>query len=216
MNKQLLPHSKAPKAHWALLLAALACTAPAARPDSLWAEHAPARSMLSDRKAVAVGDIVSILVQESSLASKDTSAKSSKKSGLDASISSFLYPPQTSGLLTKGGKLPALKLDSKNEFDGSGQIANSEKIVARIAATVVDVLPNGNLLIEGTRQTAFSGETQDAILRGVVRSADISANNTIYSYNVAEATIRYVSKGAASNATKKGWFSRVWDKVAPF
>jgi len=197
------------------LCAALAAGA-ITRADSLWPEEKVTRSMVGDKKAVALGDILSILVQESSISSKDTSTKTSKSSGLDASISSFLFSPAASGLLKHNGKLPAMKLDSKNSFDGSGQVSNSEKIIAKIAVTVVDVLPNGNLVVEGTRQTAFSGETQDAILRGVVRPADITANNTVFSYNVAEATIRYISKGPASTSAKKGWFTRVWDKLTPF
>jgi hypothetical protein len=78
-----------------------------------------------------------------------------------------------------------------NGGDGyfSGKISNSEKVAARIAVRVVDVLPNRNLVIEGTRNISFSGESQDAVLRGVVRQEDIAANNTIFSYNIADATI---------------------------
>jgi flagellar L-ring protein precursor FlgH len=187
----------------------------AAQAQSLWKETASV-SMVSDRRAHAVGDILTILVQESNTASKDNSTKTGKSSGLDASISSFLFSPSASGLLTKGGQLPAIKLSGKHDFDGGGKINNSEKITARIAVRVADVLPNGNMVIEGTRQTAFAGEIQDAVLRGVVRGEDILANNTVYSYNVADATIKYVSEGTVSNSQKKGWFTRVWEKVTPF
>jgi len=78
------------------------------------------------------------------------------------------------------------------------------------------VLPNGNLVLEGAKKTAFSGETQDAILRGVVRPQDIAANNTVFSYNVADVTLRYVSKGTLSDAQRKGWFTKIWDKLSPF
>lgn len=195
---------------------AMTLAGPTLQADSLWANAAAPRAITSDRKALAVGDILSILVQENTAASKDTSTKTAKKTGLDASISSFLFSPGASKLLTKKGQLPAMKMDSNNSFDGSGQVNNNEKIVARIAVTVIDVLPNGNLVVEGSRQTAFSGETQDAVLRGIVRTADIGANNTVYSYNVANATIRYISKGAASDGSRKGWFTKVWDKLTPF
>jgi len=102
------------------------------------------------------------------------------------------------------------------DFAGSGKIANNEKVTARIAARVVDVLPNRNLVIEGTRQIAFSGESQDAVLRGVIRAEDITANNTIFSYNIADATIRYISKGTVSDNQRKGWFTKIWEKVTPF
>jgi len=81
---------------------------------------------------------------------------------------------------------------------------------------VTDVLPNGNLVLEGRRSTSFAGETQEAVLRGVVRVEDIAPNNTLYSYNIADATIKYVSTGTLTDNTRKGWFTRVWEKITPF
>lgn len=200
-------------APWVMaLLFTLASTLSA---DSLWRDDS-SLSMTADKRANRVGDIITILVQESNTASKDNSTKTAKRSGLDASISSFLYSPAASGLLTKGGKLPALKFDAKQDFDGGGKINNSERVTARIAVRVIDVLPNGNLVVEGTRQIAFSGETQDAVLRGTIRSADVAANNTVFSYNIADATIKYVSKGTVSDNQRKGWFTKIWEKVTPF
>lgn len=200
-----------------LVWAGLCCLAiaPPMPAQSLWQDRTSI-SMVSDKRAHAVGDILTIIVQESNTASKDNSTKTAKGSGVDASINTFLYSPAASGLLTKGGQLPALKYSSKQDFSGGGQINNSERITARIAVRVVDVLPNGNLVIEGTRQTSFAGETQDAILRGVVRGEDVQSNNTVFSYNVADATIRYVSKGSVSDSQRKGWFTKIWDKITPF
>lgn len=200
--------------HYSLLLAALMSAAPA-KADSLWKDDV-ARPLVADKRAVAVGDILTIVVQENTTTAKDNNTKTSKQTGVDASISSFLYAPTASGLLTKNGKLPALKFDAKNEFAGGGAINNSEKIVARIAVRVIDVLPNGNLVIEGSRETAFSGEQQTAILRGTVRVEDIASNNTIYSYNVADATIKFIGKGTITDSQRKGWFMKIWDKVTPF
>ncbi len=183
--------------------------------DSLWRDG-EARPMVSDKRATAVGDILHIVVQETSTATKDNKTKSAKSSGADASISSFLYGPGSSGLLTRGGKYPAMKFSAKSDFEGGGTINNSERIIARIAVQVVDVLPNHNLVIEGRRNTAFAGETQDAVLRGVVRTADITSANTVFSYNVADASIKFISKGSVSNVQKKGWFTRTWDKISPF
>ena len=186
-----------------------------AKADSLW-NKAVAKPMVSDRKAGRVGDILTILVQETSSTEKETSTSTSKDSGADIGITSFFYPPSASGLLTKKGTLPALKYNSSKTFDGGGQIENSEKINSRIAVRVIDVLPNKTLVIEGRRQTAFSDEKQDVILRGLVRSEDVQANNTVYSYNVADASIQFVSKGAISRPQKKGWFTRFWENVTPF
>ena len=183
--------------------------------QSLWKEDA-SRSMIADKRAAAVGDILTIVVQESNTATKDAKTATSKETGIDAAIQAFLYSPQASKALTHNGELPALKLNAKQNFNGGGTIANKESITARIAVRVIDALPNGNLVIEGTRQTAFGGETQDAVLRGVVRKEDIAANNTVFSYNVADASIKYISKGTVSDNQRKGWFTKVWEKVAPF
>ena len=209
MNRQLWWCSKVA----ALFVFAVLCVS--ARAQSLWKEGA-AQSMVSDKRAALVGDILTIIVQENNTASKDQNTRTSKESALNAAIETFLYSPDASKLLTHNGKMPAIKLNSKQNFEGGGRISNAEKVTARIAVRVVDVLPNRNLVIEGTRQIAFSGETQDAVLRGVVRSEDIAANNTVFSYNVADATIRYVSKGTVTDNQRKGWFTKIWEKVTPF
>jgi len=172
--------------------------------------------MYSDKRGTAVGDIITIVVQENTTTSKDNKTATSKQSAMDASIASFLYSPAASGLLTKGGQLPAIKMSSKNDFSGGGTIANTERMIARVAVQVIDVLPNRNLIVEGKRETSFSGEKQTVVLRGVVRENDVLANNTVFSYNVADATIQIVSKGTISDTQRKGWFSRIWDKVTPF
>ncbi|MDW8345200.1 MAG: flagellar basal body L-ring protein FlgH [Verrucomicrobiae bacterium] len=183
--------------------------------DSLWPADAT-RSWVADRKAHAIGDILTVLVQESSTATKDNSTKTGKKSGVDAALQTFLYSPAASGFLTKGGTLPALKFNSTHTFDGGGAIENKEQIIARIPVRVVDVLPNNNLVIEGTRQTAFGGERQEIVLRGVVRSEDIAANNTVFSYHIADATIHIINKGTVSDSQRKGWFTKLWEVITPF
>ena len=112
--------------------------------------------------------------------------------------------------------MPALNLSGKSDFTGGGTINNSQKIAASVAVRIVDVLPNDNLVIEGTRESSFSGEQQTILLRGTIRQDDISANNTVLSFNVADATIKFVSKGTISDAQRKGWFQRLWDKFSPF
>jgi flagellar L-ring protein precursor FlgH len=209
MNKQLLLLCKFSVA------AALVVGAPMTRGQSLWQEGA-AKNMCADKRAHSVGDILSILIQESNTANRNNETKTSKTSGMDASIQSFLFSPGASHLLTKGGQLPAMKASGSQNFDGGGSINNSEQITARIAVRVIDILPNNNLVIEGTRKVSFSGETQDAVLRGVVRQEDVSANNTIFSSNIAEATIKYVSSGTITDNQKKGWFMKAWEKLTPF
>jgi flagellar L-ring protein precursor FlgH len=183
--------------------------------DSLYHELGN-RSMFADRRAFAVGDILTILVQQNTTAKKDNNTKTGKSSSADASLETLLYSPAGSAFLTHRGQMPALKFSSTHGFDGGGSINNSEQLVDKIAVRVADVLPNRNLVVEGNRHTSFSGEAQDVVLRGVVRPDDVAANNTVYSYNVADATIKMVSKGSVTDSQRKGWFTKLWDKVTPF
>ncbi|MCF7707921.1 MAG: flagellar basal body L-ring protein FlgH [Verrucomicrobia bacterium] len=212
MKTRFWYHSKVKAFIFCILTASMAIHAVA---DSLWKDDT-SRSMFADRRAHAVGDILTIIVQENSTTSKDANTKTSKQSGVDIGISKFLYGPEASGLLTKEGQYPALKFNTSSQFDGSGQVGTSEKIIAKIAVRVVDKLPNDTLLIEGSRRTSFAGEKQDVVLRGFVRTDDISSNNTVYSYNIADVEIQFYSRGTATDGQKKGWFTRSWDKVNPF
>jgi flagellar L-ring protein precursor FlgH len=198
------------------LVVALALALPAATlSQSLWHDEV-SRPMYADKRATQVGDIITIIVSETSTASKNNETKTEKQSSLSAAIASFLYPPSASGLLTKKGSLPAMAYNSDIKHDGSGSINNSETVVAKVAVRIVDVLPNRNLVVEGRRETAFSGEKQTIVLRGVVRQDDVNSDNTVFSYNVADATIQMIGKGTVSDVQRKGWFTRIWDKLTPF
>lgn len=194
-----------------LICSLLALAPVVARADSLWRDGA-ATPMVADKKAHTVGDLLTIVVQENTSAKKDNHTKTAKETKIDASLQTFLY----GGWLSHKGQMPAVQATAKTDYSGGGTINNSEQIIARITVQVVDVLPNRNLVIEGKRQTAFSGETQDIVLRGVVRLEDITANNSVFSYNVADATIKFVNKGTVSDTQRKGWFTKIWDFLTPF
>jgi flagellar L-ring protein precursor FlgH len=198
------------------LVAALALTMPAnSFAQSLWHDEV-SRPMFADKRATSVGDIITIVVSETSSASKNNQTKTEKNSSLSAAIASFLYSPGASGFLTKKGQLPAIQYNSDIKHDGGGSINNTETVVAKIAVRIVDVLPNHNLVVEGRRETAFSGEKQTIVLRGTVRQDDVTSVNTVFSYNVADATIQIIGKGAVTDTQRKGWFTRIWDKLTPF
>ncbi len=197
-----------------LLIAALALPA-VSYSQSLWHDEV-SRPMFADKRATQAGDIITIIVSETSTASKNNETKTEKQSSLNAAIASFLYPVTASGLLTKKGQLPAMAYNSDIKHDGAGSINNSETVVAKVAVRVVDVLPNHNLVVEGRRETAFSGEHQTIILRGTVRQDDVASDNTVFSYNVADASIQIIGKGTVTDVQRKGWFTRIWDKLTPF
>ena len=196
---------------WIALLALPCCFQPRIHAQSLWHDDS-ARPMYADKRASGVGDILTIIVQENSSENKNNETKTEKNSSWTAAVSSFLFP----GFVQYKGTTPAVQYNSDLKHDGSGAINNSETIVAQVAVKVMDVLPNHNMIIEGRRETSFSGEHQTIVLHGIVRPEDITSADTVMSYNVADATIQMVGKGAVSDTQNKGWFTRILDKVIPF
>lgn len=198
-----------------LLTALLLLLPVAAQSQSVWPE-ANVSSIVADKRSLNVGDIITISVSENSTANKNNSTATERKSSLSAAITAFLYPAGATSLLTKSGQLPAMAYNSDAVHNGSGTISDSETIVAQIAVRIIDVMPNGNLVVEGKRETSFSMEHQTIVLRGVVRPDDVQSDNTVFSYNVADATIQILGRGTVSDGQDKGWFTRIWDKINPF
>ena len=200
-----------PKPIFLALLALPLSFQTAVHAQSLWHDDT-SRPLFADKRASAIGDILTVVVQEVTTATKNNETKTEKNSGLSAAVSTFLFP----GFLQYKGSMPAVDYKSDLKHDGSGAINNSEAIVAHIAVKVVDVLPNHNLLVEGRRETSFSKEHQTIVLHGIVRPENIQPDNTVLSYNVADATISISGSGTVSDTTRKGWFTQIWDKLNPF
>jgi flagellar L-ring protein precursor FlgH len=194
------------------LALAAALFAAGARAESLWPTSGqPARSMFADRKAATKGDILTIVIAESAVAQSSQSKTSSRDSTLADAVSQFFYP----GLGTHKGELPALSAGGKSSYSGGGDISNSQSLSARAAVLVTDVLPNGNLVIEGVRVVRFSGETQYVVLHGLVRPDDITRDNAIISTNIADARVEFYSEGALTDAQKRGWLVKIYEKLRP-
>jgi len=185
--------------------------------DSLWvAAGSPERAMFSDQKATRVGDILTVVVSESASQSSSQKKNTSRESRVDASVSQFLFPASVSSFGTYKGATPGIKFGGSTDFSGGGQVSNSQTINARAAVLVTDVLPNGNLVIEGARRMTFSGETQHIVLHGVVRAADVSPENTVLSSNIANARVEFITDGDLTDSRKKGWLTKLYDKLSPF
>ena len=105
---------------------------------------------------------------------------------------------------------------ASSKFDGSGSTSRKESLNATISAKVVDVLPNGNLKIEGRRNVKVNSEDQIVTVRGTIRQRDISAENTINSIFIADAQISYSGEGIISDRQKPGWLMNVIDNLWPF
>src|SRR4051812_42431331 len=185
--------------------------APGARAGSLWNDAGNDRSMYADHKAARTGDIITIVVSESVAAQSSQSTKSNRDSSIADAVQSFLYP--STGL--HKGALPSIQLGGKAAYNGGGDISNNQSLASRAAALVTDVLPNGNLVIEGVRVVTFSGETQYVVLHGLVRTDDIARDNTVQSSDIADARVQFYAEGSLTDAQKRGWLTKVYEKLRP-
>jgi flagellar L-ring protein precursor FlgH len=197
---------------FALFLLLLVVMAPALRGDSLWtANGAAPRSMFADRKAAAKGDILTIIVAESAVAQSSQNKTANRESTLQDAVSRFLFP----GLGAHKGEMPGISTGGKGSFSGGGDVSNSQSLSARAAVQVTDVLPNGNLVVEGVRVVTFSGETQYVVLRGIVRHDDIARDNSVVSTNLADARVEFHSEGSLTEAQKRGWLAKIYERLRP-
>ena len=179
-------------------------------PGSLWPQQGSPVSLFSDTKAHRVGDIVTVHITESATGSKDAETKTGRTSSIDASASNFLgLPAATVTKLNASGSFT-------DAFDGSGSTTRTGALTADITTVVTEVLPNGNLVIEGQRDVTINSEKETITLRGVIRPEDISTSNVILSTYVADATIKYAGTGVIHDKQRPGWAIRILDWIWPF
>jgi flagellar L-ring protein FlgH len=154
-------------------------------------------SMASDRKASQVGDIVTLLVVENDSASNTVTKSSRKRNSIDVGIETSLnFAESTSGTL--GGS-----------YNGEGTNGRSDRMVARLSVTVAEVYPNGDMRVTGMQRLKINGETTAISLSGRVRPDDLTADNTLLSWRLADAVIDYDGKGFASRSAKPGLVTKV-------
>lgn len=167
---------------------------------SLWDEEQGNR--YSNRKARHVGDLITVLVTESSIGTNRSSLKTKKQSKFNAAGG-----PGTGPLKF----LPSFgaQTDVKDEMDGGGSTVIQGELNTKITAQVQEIRPNGHLVVEGSRLITVNGDEDRITLHGVVRPEDIAADNTVISTFLAEAKISYNGKGPVRGSAKKGIFQRI-------
>lgn len=195
-----------------LALLATLTSAAFAGSGSLWPTGGVERGMTADHRAAAKGDILTVVVAETANATSAQTKSSNRESSVNDAISQFVF----SKGLTHNGETPTLTLGGKSAYTGGGQVNNTQSLTARAAVLVTDVLPNGTLVIEGSRRITFSGETQYVVLHGLVRPDDIASSNTVISSNVADARVEFISEGSLTDAQKRGWLAKLYEKLRPF
>ena len=175
---------------------------------SIW--QSSSVNLTEDLKARRRGDIITIVISETASASKAANTGTSRSSSVNAGVNNLL------GLQGFADLKKLLDASYESSFKGSGSTSRQENLNATITARVVDVLANGNLMIEGRRNIKVNEEDQVIVLEGIVRSRDIAPDNTINSIFVADARISYSGRGIISDQQSPGWLMNIFNKISPF
>ncbi|MGN6118637.1 MAG: flagellar basal body L-ring protein FlgH [Rhodanobacter sp.] len=207
------------------------CMAMPARDDGEWAPTPPMQpevaaapadgaiyhdnqnmELFSDARAHRVGDILTIVLVESTQASKKASTSTSKKDKADVAAPTIMGKD-----LTINGNPLSVGLDSERNFDGSGSSSQSNQLTGQITVTVAQRLSNGNLIVRGEKWLTINQGQELVRISGIVRPQDISPDNSVPSTRVADARISYTGRGTLADANTRGWLSRFFNsKWMPF
>ena len=183
-------------------------------PNSLW--RGGSRAFFKDQRAHQVGDIVTVKVKITDKAEIDNATKRSRTnkedSGVDDFIGSKALPPAAQKFLP--GRI--LSADSAASSEGQGSVNRSEQLLTNIAGVVTQVLPNGNLVIEGKQEVRVNFEVRELVVAGVVRPEDIESDNTIDSTKIAQARIAYGGRGQITDVQQPRYGQQVLDVLLPF
>lgn len=196
-------------------------TAPFVKPPvpaegSLWTESSAA--IFADIKARQVGDTVIVDIVENTSSSIDANTETGRDSRVNAGVTDLF------GIMTRlrrnhpdldpGGKLIGATVG--NSFKGEGKSDRKGRVTASIAARVIEVLPNHNIVIWGRREMKVNNETQYITVSGIIRPADIDAKNHVSSTYLADSKIEYSGNGVLADKQKVGWLTRIFDNIWPF
>lgn len=195
----------------------------AASAGSIWARAAAkgkAKAIHADDTARARGDLITVVIAEKSSIANDTNRKMEKKDERDADMSGTFDPaklfaqPLGKNLFT----FPSLTYTSSGEtkFDGKSNYGSDNSLIDQVTVSVQDVLPNGNLVVAGTRIRQVDGDKQTIQVSGIVRPSDIAFDNSVSSTKVANFKIAYSGKGSTKQYTNPGWLGRLIDLFNPF
>ena len=184
--------------------------------NSLW--RPGARAFFKDQRASRIGDIMTVRVRVTDRAQLDNQTQRSRKNDEHFGTENlFGFETQYGKLLPDDARAEALlNAESKSNSHGAGSVRRSEQLATNVAAVVTQVLPNGNLVIEGKQEIRVNFEVRELIVAGVVRPEDIEADNTIDSTKIAQARIAYGGRGQITDVQQPRYGQQVMDIVLPF
>ncbi len=185
-----------------LLLLVITQPVPPVQADSLWVDSAPAASLFSDHRAHAVGDIITIVISESSSASRtgNTSNSKSASTKLDAGVGLLTFIEPVSG-------------SASDSFKSSGSVANNNRVTGRITVKVTEIKPNGLMVISGTQTIKQLSDEQKITITGLIRPEDVTPDNTVLSSNVADAQLKIEGKGPLASKQKQGILTQIFNFI---
>ena len=184
--------------------------------NSLW--RSGARTFFNDQRAGKVGDILTVQIDIDDSAKTTNSTSSSRTAGIKAGVPHLLGLESTLGKILPGGFDPAnaVETSSASNNAGAGAVNRAEKISLTIAAVVTGVMPNGNLVIQGTQEVRTNTDIRQLTVAGIVRPEDISSANTIKHTQIAEARISYGGRGDISRLQKTPAGQSLIERFTPF
>ncbi len=183
-------------------------------PNSLWRNGS--RAFFKDQRAHQVGDLLTVTVNITDQANFANETQRSRSAKEDSGITDFLGSKTlgTQAQKVLPGRL--LTANSSASSDGKGTIQRSESLTTNVAAVVTQVLPNGNLVVEGKQEIRVNYEVRELIVAGIVRPEDIQSDNTIDSSKIAQARISYGGRGQISDVQQPRYGQQVMDILLPF
>ena len=188
----------------------------AASANSLW--RVGARTFFGDQRARQVGDIVTVNIDIDDRAQTNNSTQRSRSNDASGGVTNFFGLESSLGRVFPGGFDPAnmVGMEGESNSTGSGSVNRAEKVSLTIAAVVADVLPNGNLVIQGRQEVRPNREVRELTVAGIVRPEDISAANTINHTQIAEARISYGGRGDISRVQAAPAAQSLVERFSPF
>ena len=182
-------------------------------PNSLWRNGS--RAFFKDQRAAIVGDILTVKVNLNDRAVIDNQTQRSRTNGEDSGVDNF-FGKQKLPILNHALPTRLFTADSNAHSQGRGSVNRSEAMLTNIAAVVTQVLPNGNLVVEGKQEVRVNFEIRELIVAGIVRPEDIESDNTIDSTKIAEARIAYGGRGQITDVQQPRYGQQVMDVILPF
>jgi flagellar L-ring protein FlgH len=180
--------------------------------NSLWRNGS--RSFFKDQRAHQVGDLLTVTVNITDQANFANETQLSRTVTEDSGITAFLGSNLITGTAALPGRL--ITADSTATSDGKGTIQRQESLTTNIAAVVTQILPNGNMVVEGKQEIRVNFEKRQLIVAGIVRPEDIQSDNTIDSSKIAEARIAYGGQGQITDIQQPPYGQQVMDVLLPF